>query len=108
MYLSADEIKDIVLNVSTYKYEKDDRRFQEGMYNITTNNDVIINKRKFALDILVYLGSVIIFVIEKKGKKKDYIRFNFCTDYFESRITEAISEFAYQKMKHIHYICNGV
>ena len=108
MYLSADEIKDIVLNVSKYKYEKDDRRFQEGMYNITTNNDVVINKRKFALDILVYLGSVIIFVIEKKGKKKDYIRFNFCTDYVESRITEAISESAYQKMKHIHYICNGV
>ena len=47
MYLSADEIKDIVLNVSKYKYEKDDRRFQEGMYNITTNNDVVINNNDY-------------------------------------------------------------
>lgn len=108
MYLSADEIKDIVLNVSKYQHEKNDSKYQEGTYNFTTANDVIINKRKFALDILVYLGSVIILVVEKKGKKNDYIRFNFCTDYFEPHIASAISEPAYQKMKHIHYICNGV
>lgn len=108
MYLSADEIKDIVLNVSTYQREKDDNIYQEQRYNFTTAKDVIINNRKFALDIIIYFGSVVILVIEKKGKKKDYIRFNFCTDYFEPRITEAISESAYQKMKHIHYICNGV
>ena len=45
MYLSADEIKDVVLNVSTYQREKDDNIYQEQRYNFTTAKDVIINNR---------------------------------------------------------------